>query len=256
MASAQCAADDALCALAVSGVAAVLGNLAADANAEGGAWTLGLEDRALQLRVFHSPVPGSPLLRFKGVCEVPGFAPQFVQAAVSDNAPRLRWDSNIAALDTLALRGEGAPAGAPPAAAAASGVQRVVLLRSATRPVGPISAREFVDVTAICDDGFAGVPAGSVVSAGVGVAADARFPEAPGFVRGINSASGWVFERTAEGGTRVHYVIHSDLKGWFMAFVVNSAITGSYQTFFGDLKRRLAELKALGSTDGREPAAA
>ena len=41
-----------------------------------------------------------------------------------------------------------------------------------------------------------------------------------------------------------------------MAFVVNSAITGSYQTFFGDLKRRLAELKALGSTDGREPAAA
>lgn len=242
------------------GVAALLANTRADANAEGKPWTLGREDAALGLKVYYSEVPGSGLLRFKGVCELAGaFSPQFVQTAISDNAARLRWDRNMQALDTVVLRGAGASAAAPALASGAggadAGVRRVVMLRSATKQVGPVSAREFVDVTAICDDGFAGVPAGSVASGGAGVVDAARFPEQPAFVRGWNSPGcGWLFERRADGGTRVHYVIQSDLKGWFMAVVINNVLTGSFFTFFDDVNKRLAELQALGSTDGLVPA--
>ena len=247
-------ADSDLVATARLGVRALLANTRADANAEGRPWTLGLEDAALGLRVFHSEVPGCALLRFKGVCDLPAqFSPQFVQTAISDNAARLKWDSNMAALDTVVLRGPGAPAGAPPLDA---GVRRVVMLRSATRPVGPVSAREFVDVTLICDDGFEGVPPGSVVSGGAGAVDNARFPEQPGFVRGWNSPGcGWVFERRADGGTRVHYVIQSDLKGWFMSFVVNNVLTGSFVTFFTDVRKQLLSLEARGSVAGETPAA-
>jgi hypothetical protein len=207
---------------AKSGVAALLANVRAEANAEGLPWTPCLDNPALRLRVFYSSVPGSSILRFRATCDIAGHSPQFVQATISDNAARLGWDSNIAALDTTVLRGEGAAAGAPPAE---RGMVRVVLLRSATRPVGPISAREFLDVTGICNDEFPGVPKGSVVSGGAGVVDAARYPEAAGFVRGWNSPGcGWLFEKTDEG-TRVHYVIHSDLKGWMLAMIVNNALT-------------------------------
>ena len=58
--------DADLVATAKLGVRALLANVRADANAEGKPWTLGLEDAALGLRVYHSEVPGSALLRFKG----------------------------------------------------------------------------------------------------------------------------------------------------------------------------------------------
>jgi hypothetical protein len=251
--------DAALVDAAKAGVRALLANVGADANAEGEAWVLNLDDAALRLKVFYSKVPGSALLRFKGVCELGAqFAPQFVQTAVSDNAARLKWDGNMLALDTVVLRGAGAPAAAPAlepgAGGADAGVRRVVLLRSATKQVGPVSGREFVDVTAICDDGFAGVPPGSVASGGAGVVDAARFPDDASLVRGWNSPGcGWLFERRADGGTRVHYVIQSDLKGWFLPMIINSVLTGSYKTFFGDLQKRLAELEAAGSKDGLMP---
>jgi len=249
--------DAALVDAAKAGVRALLANVGAAANAEGEPWVLNLDDAALRLRVYYSKVPGSALLRFKGVCELGAqFAPQFVQTAVSDNAARLRWDGNMLALDTVVLRGAGAAAGAPPLepAGADAGVRRVVLLRSATKQVGPVSGREFVDVTAICDDGFEGVPRGSVASGGAGVVDAARFPDDPSLVRGWNSPGcGWLFEKREDGGTRVHYVIQSDLKGWFFPAIINSVLTGSYKTFFGDLQARLAELEKLGSKDGLAP---
>ena len=252
--------EDALVASAKAGVAACLANSVPDVNAEGRPWTQGLDDKALRLRVFYSEVPGSSLLRFKGVCDLDGFTPQFVQTAISDNVERLKWDSNMFGLDTIVLRGPGAAASAPELSATSdAGVRRVVLLRSATKRVGPVSAREFIDVTAICDDGFPGVPAGSVMSAGAGVPdadADARFPAAHGYVRGANSPGcGWLFERTP-AGTRVHYVIHSDLKGWFVPMVINAVLTGSFVTFFGDVRRRLVALRDAGSVGGEEPAPA
>ena len=80
------------------------------------------------------------------------------------------------------------------------------------------------------------------MSGGTGVVDADRFPEASGFVRGWNTSSGWVFEKT-ETGTRIHYVIHSDLKGWMLSVVVNNALTGSYVTFFSDVQNRLSVLK-------------
>jgi len=218
---------------AKSGVTALLSNIKPDVNAEGRPWVLGLERPDINLKVYYSEVPGSSLLRFKGVCEIKGYAPMYIQEAISDNAERLKWDSNIAALDIHDIRG--GTSGVP---STDEGILRVVLLRSATKPVGPISAREFLDVTAICDEKFPGVPKGSVVSGGTGVVDAGRFPEASGYVRGWNTASGWVFEKT-ETGTTIHYVIHSDLKGWMLSVVVNNALTGSYVTFFSDVQKRL-----------------
>ena len=56
---------------------------------------------------------------------------------------------------------------------------------------------------------------------------------------------GWFCERVrpsgavddecgGEEGVRVTYVIQSDLKGWFLAIIVNNAIGGSYVSFFED----------------------
>ena len=222
---------------AKAGVEALLSNIKVDVNAEGRPWVLGLERPDIHLKVYYSDVPGSSLLRFKGVCTIDGYDPQFIQEAISDNKERLKWDSNIAALDIHDIRG-----GSSGIESTDEGVLRVVLLRSATKPVGPISAREFLDVTAICDERFPGVSKGSVVSGGTGVVDADRFPEASGFVRGWNTASGWVFEKT-ETGTRIHYVIHSDLKGWMLSVVVNNALTGSYVTFFSDVQNRLSVLK-------------
>jgi hypothetical protein len=77
--------------------------------------------------------------------------------------------------------------------------------------------------------------------------AGGMYPPSKAFVRGYNHVgSGWYFERVpaadaADGveGTRVAYIIMSDLKGWFPALVINNAIGGAYVTFFEDLQAAL-----------------
>jgi len=96
-------------------------------------------------------------------------------------------------------------------------------------------------VDAIC---ITKLPDGSIVNGGAGVEnseTDSPYPAVRDSIRGYNHAgSGWHFIPLASGGTRIAYVIQSDLKGWFLPVVINSAIAGSYAAFFEDLNRALA----------------
>lgn len=83
-------------------------------------------------------------------------------------------------------------------------------------------------------------------------AAEAAFPgKSSGSVRGKNSPGcGWLLEPIFEGegearkvvGTVLHYIIHSDIKGWVPAMVINRALSSNYESFFGALEKHMQAL--------------
>jgi hypothetical protein len=144
---------------------------------------------------------------------------------MTDNEHRLKWDKNIRSNDTYLVKEYPLP----------DGVKRVLLTRSATNPVGPISARDFVtagEMIAYND--------GRIRTAGMTAIDDVRFPQAYEFVRGVNFPGGWVYTALEENVTEIKYMIHSDIKGWFPSFVVNNAIGGNYVTFFESLLKAMS----------------
>ena len=208
----------------------LVGNCGAARSMDGQPWTATLTSAAPQLTVFWAPVPGSSNNRFKGVCELP-YAPALVWDCLHDNPRRHHWDRNISRVASL-------PLAAGPRITPASAPVRACIVHSQTRNVGIISGRDFVDLPVFLALEAAGAPAGpdawvappgTLVSGGAGVE-DARFPEQKGFVRGWNSpGSGWVLEPLPQGGsgalhTRVHYLIHTDLKGWIPCALINASL--------------------------------
>ena len=197
--------------------------------------------RSLSLNVF-ADFPGSSNRRFKGVCDLP-YPPALVFSVLSDNARRCVWDRNIASLEATVLQTSPHPA---------------TLLRSCTKGMLGISSRDFLDVSVELrfpdgpsppapGTGFS-APAGSLVVAGVGLEADAAYPEGLlGTVRGFNSpGSGWVFEALPGGSsTRVHYLIHVDLRGWIPSALVNSSLAKNYVDFFTDLLEAIKLTKGV-----------
>lgn len=193
------------------------------AAADGPAWTEAAHRPELSLVVQRQPVAGSPYARFRAVCELP-HPPPAVLHALCDCPARLRWDSAVARLDTVDL----------PVPAAST---RLLLLHSQTHAVGPISARDFVDAVAVVGP----LDGGVFVNTGASVV-DGRFPEQRGVVRGVNSpGGGWLLAPCGDGSsTRVTYVIHSDIRGWLPAAVVNAALVSTYVSFFRELRGHLA----------------
>lgn len=219
-------------AAAHAGIDRLIVNAALDAatTAEGAPWVLSTRREDLHLTVYHAAVPGSPTYRFKAVCLMP-FHPAVTAQFLSDGVGRLRWDPAVSRLDCI------------PVADTPRG--RVHLLHSQTKAVGPISSRDFVDVVAVVR-----TPSGGYANGG-GSVTDPRLPEQRGVVRGWNSGGGgWTFEPVEEAGgadagprCRVTYVIHSDLKGWLPALIINSAITGNYVTFFSGALAAMREAR-------------
>lgn len=204
-----------------------------DVNGDGNKWRLEIDRQDLRLTVFNSEAKGSPIRRFKAVCLLPDISPDELMSFICDSHHRLTWDRNIRNLTLLQL--------------ANNEQGKVSVLRSATKQVGPISGRDFVDATIILKR-----PDGSIVNCGSGLEAAeccGLFPPTGDFVRGFNQAgTGWHVEPLESGGSRVNYVIQTDLKGWFTAFVINQAIGGSYISFFEDLQKALAQRKAKESS--------
>ena len=192
---------------------------------EGCPWKLALEEKSLELLVYSGDAPaGSSNKRFKAVCVLP-YSPLFIRNVLDDSVARIRWDVNIESLETVVLQEQ---------------PFKAYLLRSRTKSVGLISGREFLDVPVYFDfleapsapagpDNFV-APIGSLINGGHGLLSHPDFPETGDFVRGWNSpGSGWLFEPIlGEGGqcvaTRVHYLIHVDLKGWIPTTLVNSSL--------------------------------
>lgn len=248
---------------AQSGLRTLLQHARLDQNASGGAWKRATKlDTKLRLDVFESSVPGCSQKVFKAVIELP-YKLSTLCREIADLPARLRWDRNIAGLDMRVVK-------EVPAATAADAAGVYTLFRSATKPVGPISSRDFVDATYIGPFGLlpdavrAAAPAGmeiAFIHGGSGLeAGHPDFPEVSGVVRGLNHPGcGWVFEVLAEpsaalgpppantalppghdGWTRVTYVVHSKLNGWLPSSIVNSSMVGMYSSFFGDMLTHMA----------------
>lgn len=240
---------------ALAGVQLLLTNAALDGSpsADGAPWSEASRKPDLHLTIFRSDAKGSSYARFKAVCVLP-HAPAVLARFVADNETRMKWDSNIARLETHALDPAGAASPLPAGA-------KFYLLRCQTHAVGPISARDFVDAVATY-----ALPDGRIVNGGASVVDAARCPERKGTVRGWNTpGGGWVFEPVRVpaaadgiGGERVHtrviYVIHSDLRGWMPSGVVNSALTSTYVAFFTDLRKAMAA--AVAPDEGQAEAVA
>ena len=216
-----------ICKSAEQGVKSLIANALDDNfNSDGRPWSLQFENKDLDLKVYNSETKGSPIKKFKAVCIVP-FPPKYVQEFISDNNHRLIWDRNICDLTALIVKEEEK--------------KKIILLRSATKKVGPIAGRDFIDTTCIMeyDDG-------SRVSGGAGIN-NIGFPsKIDNFVRGFNATGGgWYFQPIDDGvSTKVTYIIQCDLKGWFSAILINNVIGGSYLDFFTDLKKALHSKQA------------
>jgi len=214
--------------IGTDGVQVLLKNVREDKNSDDKPWVKNLEKivDSCPLVVYESEVPNSPLYRFKCVIDVP-YDPDLIQERMHDNIARRKWDTNIHELDIVEIQASN---------------PRVFILRSATKAVGPISARDFIDVTAVMKDSN-----GKLVSGGGSLIDLQRFPVQSGFVRGWNSSGGgWYYEPRINPngkliGCRIHYVIHTDLKGWLPTMIVNNAIAGSYVTFYTDFLKHLKE---------------
>jgi len=224
-----------------------LKNCRDDLNSEGLPWTLTLEKPEMKLKIYSSSVPGSSFLKFKAVIELP-FPPALVEETVGNKIERLTWDTNMGQVEVVNLLEQNSDALGNKA------IEKLIAQRTATKAVGPISARDFVDIICVWNDLLPGIAKGSFVSAGVGQSENKYFPPKSGVVRGLNSVGcGMYMERIPldenqkeksqqEWGTRVRYVIHSNLKGWLPAMAVNKTMTSVYVTFFEDLTRKLQSL--------------
>jgi START domain len=170
-----------------------------------------------------------------------------VVGTVQDFAGRLSWDQNIKGLDKIIIKtlsGEGATG------------DEICAFRSATKAVGPISGRDFVDAiyvgkfSSLPEDvkkclaaGQVGHPDECLINGGMGAeAGHPSFPETKEFVRGLNyPGSGWLFEPTGPESVRIYYCVQSQLNGWLPAAVVNSSMQGMFVDFFKCLIKRLDE---------------
>ena len=195
--------------------------------ARGDGWTECASRPELSLVISRTPVAGSPLARFRAVGELP-FPPDAVLRTLCDCPRRLQWDGSVHHLDVIELpHGEAAVSRDSSSQLTLPkeylAPTRCYLLHSQTRPVGPISARDFVDACAVDAIGD-----GAYVNGGASVP-DARFPERSGVVRGWNSpGGGWIVEPLQIDNrglhTRLSYVVHSDIKGWIPSAVINHAL--------------------------------
>jgi hypothetical protein len=123
-----------------------------------------------------------------------------------------------------------------------------------SRNASPASSIPFLFFSCLCARPFAGA-----IWSCCGAADDALVPAEKGFVRGYNTPglTGWVLEplgatgdagdATAKAiGCRMHYIVHSDIRGWIPKAVVNAAMSSNFVTFYETLDAFLQQQRAAG----------
>jgi hypothetical protein len=253
--------DDHIIAFCKAALSVLLKHADGDTNAAGTPWVCKNSVPHLRLRVVDSAYNGAPQTLFKAVIEVP-YCLRTVLTTITDLQRRLTWDRNIAGLGVTVVREVGAGEGGMPP-------PRFCLFHSATKAVGPISGRDFVDavfigpISALPPEIVAQAPKaiapGAWVNGGCGLPEGSDKYPGSSLVRGLNAPSGWVLEPSSapadagaaplpaghDGWTRISYVVQSDLKGWMPSMVVNASLTGMFTDFFTDLLSFMAkEIKA------------
>lgn len=197
--------------------------------------------------VYEAEIPKSSIKAFKAVCECLPYTVEQLRSAILDPAERESWDHSLSHFGRTLLGKM--PASLPASASACAGLgageafsaaidgeAEVSVIRSITKSMFAVSPRDFADASFTYYDGQGGCWS---MCGGI-EAEDARFAAGGGAVRGHNTAglTGWALEPVS-GGTKVYYVIHSDVKGWLPKAVVNNAVASSFVNFFADIRAHL-----------------
>ena len=228
-------------------------------NAHGEPWvaTPGNDRSDLHLKVYCSKEPDSKLLRWVGVCKFPKTKCYELMTFLQNFEKRGQWDPNCTVVETHVLY-EWAAANSNGTSSSNNPKNAMKLLRCETPAMGPISARDFVDINYIRHDLDEQGNITAVLSCGgVTPALDAYqkkhcptlFPELSGIVRGLTSGgSGWYMPQDRDPVSKelldsctLYYVIHSDIKGWLPTVLINNTVGGTFAQFFEKLKEVLAK---------------
>ena len=204
-----------------------------EVNREGYPWRKIKERPDLNLKVYTSEAKGTPLIIHRAICIFNDIVPEQLLSFTQNIDYRLTWDRNTKSLKEVPISDE------TELKHGRTYERRCLMLRSATKQVGPISSRDFIDVNMIMtqDDG-------SIVSAGAGLLPEqtcGHFPVQSDAVRGFNHFWGLHLEKHGVHGKdcKLTYLLHCDLKGWFRPMVINHVAGGFYISFFQDLKAAL-----------------
>jgi hypothetical protein len=212
-------------------------------NQHGENWTLSYSKPKLNLDVYYSTEPDSSLTRFMAKCLFNDCKAAELIQVLYDLERRMTWDVNCSHVQSHPLydwKVEGAADDCP------NNLLHVFLCE--TNAVGPISARDFVDINYLSHqvdehgNVLSATSAGGHTSALTAIITENYadiFPEKKGYVRGVSSSgSGWY---AVQQGTNVlmYYVIHSDLKGYFPSWLANNTVGGTYVQFFTAVKNSI-----------------
>lgn len=209
----------------------LLKNMRDDVNQHNKPWVLEVDDTANNIKVYNSQEVGCNLKRMKGVTTIPNTTTNDLIEFMSDTHNRNLFDS-VSTVETRNLYKHEEDEHS----------HEVMLMRCATNQVGPVTARDFVDINYQVKSRIRG---GDCYSAG-GMNAnmkkyyDATFndewPERSGTIRGsIHDGCGWWLKQQGNDVV-LSYIILSNLQGWFLPIFVNNIIAGTYTTFFSELK--------------------
>ena len=224
-------------------------------NHFGHAWASSYVKEELELEVLYSKEEGSSLYRFMGVCRFKNMQAVDLMQFLYDLKRRLTWDANCCNLNSHFIC-EWPVEGAERSAIVVPSDQ-CMMFRCETRAVGPVSARDFVDINYLRHNLDSAGQVESVISVGGHTPALTKimndkysdvFPESSACVRGVTSGGcGWycVQEKDSSGAFTgdviMHYVIHSDLKGWMPSAILNATVGGTYVDFFKAVKESLVK---------------
>jgi len=114
-----------------------------------------------------------------------------------------------------------------------------------TKPVGPISAREFIDLRAWREE-----ENGIIVFGGSQIEHPKYPTDTPsnGCVRGVNGPSGYIITPLKENQARVIYIITTDIKGWIPKAIVDTAIISSIEQGMVSIEKQMKNLASKKST--------
>ena len=201
-----------------------------EVNREGFPWRQVKERTDLNLKIYTSTASDSPLIIHRAVCIFEDSLPEDLLSFTQNIEYRLTWDRSTKSLKEVPISDE------TELKNGRTYERRCLMLRVATKRVGPISSRDFIDVNMIMtqDDG-------SIVSAGAGLLPEqtcGHFPVQSDAVRGLNHFWGLHLEKHGIDGKdcKLTYCLHTDLKGWFRPMVINHVAGLFFSTFFQDLK--------------------
>jgi len=170
-------------------------------------WVLEFEKPELNLCVYSFKDYNKPIKKFKATTFINNISPNNFIDYIEDFEKRIVYDKNLKSLKKYPIERDNN--------------SEVFVLQTETYQVGPVSSREFIDLSLIKN-----LEDGNVIFCGSSIELNNVFPYKENIVRGVNhEGSGWFIKKDClNNGTTLTLVVETDLKGWFHPVITNNSI--------------------------------